>query len=63
MPLSVARALSASNPQLNALRYQLGHNFPATGAKAERLLGWRPRPIEDTIVDTAESLLAHGLAS
>ncbi|MEV4755863.1 hypothetical protein AB0J86_12225 [Micromonospora sp. NPDC049559] len=25
---------------------------------AERLLGWRARPIEETIVDTAESLLA-----
>ena len=63
LPLSDALALSASNPQLKALRYQLGHNFPATAAKAERVLGWRPRPIEDTIVDTAESLLAHGLVS
>jgi nucleoside-diphosphate-sugar epimerase len=63
MPLFVARALSAFNPQLRALRPQLGHNFPATGKKAERVLGWRPRPIEDTIAETAESILAHGSAS
>jgi dihydroflavonol-4-reductase len=61
LPLAAARALSLVNPQLKSLRTQLGHDFPATSAKAERLLGWRPRPIEDTIAETAESLLAHGL--
>jgi dihydroflavonol-4-reductase len=59
MPLFVARAMSVFNPALKSLRPQLGHDFPATGAKAERVLGWKPRPIEDTIVDTAESILAH----
>ncbi|MDQ7877677.1 aldehyde reductase [Microbacterium sp. QXD-8] len=59
MPLLLARALSIVNPALRSLRPQLGHHFPATSAKAENLLGWRPRPIEDSIVDTAQSLLAH----
>lgn len=62
-PDQIARLLSAVNPQLKALRYQLGHNFPATGAKAEQLLGWKPRPISDSIVDSAESILAHGIAA
>jgi hypothetical protein len=31
-------------------------------AKAQRMLGWRPRPREDAIVATAESLLQFGLA-
>lgn len=35
----------------------------ATSAKAERLLGWRTRPIEDTVAETAESLLAHGVGA
>ncbi|HEY0450428.1 aldehyde reductase [Actinophytocola sp.] len=34
-----------------------------TAEKAVRDLGWRQRPVRDSLVDTAESLLAHGLAS
>ncbi|XVV15669.1 SDR family oxidoreductase [Actinoplanes sp. CA-131856] len=58
MPLTVARGLAKVNPQMRALRLILGRDLDATSAKAERLLGWKPRPIEDTIVETAESLLA-----
>lgn len=32
-----------------------------SNAKARRLLGWRPRPVRETIVDTATSLEALGL--
>ncbi|GAA4176668.1 aldehyde reductase [Gryllotalpicola koreensis] len=63
LPLPVARLLSRFNPGLRALRPQLGKNFYATGAKAERELGWKPRPIEVTVAETADGLLAHGLAS
>jgi dihydroflavonol-4-reductase len=58
MPLPVARGLAKVNPQMRSLRAILGRNLDATSAKAERLLGWKPRPIEDTIAETAESLLA-----
>ncbi|SNY46823.1 SDR family oxidoreductase [Paractinoplanes atraurantiacus] len=57
MPLAVARGLAKVNPQMRALRLILGRNLDATSAKAERLLGWKPRPIEETIAETAESLL------
>jgi dihydroflavonol-4-reductase len=60
LPLLAARALAVVNPALKALRPQLGYDFDATSAKAERLLGWTPRPIEDSIVDTALSILEHG---
>lgn len=33
----------------------------STSEKAMRMLGWRPRPQEETIVDTARSLLRHGV--
>ncbi|WP_426512666.1 SDR family oxidoreductase [Dactylosporangium sp. McL0621] len=59
MPLVVARVLGLFNARLRALRPQLGRDFDASSAKAERLLGWVPRPIGDTIAETAESLLAH----
>ncbi|MFF5076172.1 SDR family oxidoreductase [Actinoplanes sp. NPDC000266] len=58
MPLAAARALARVNPRMRALKAILGRDLDATAAKAERLLGWKPRPIEDTITDTAESLLA-----
>jgi dihydroflavonol-4-reductase len=61
LPVAAARALGVFNAQLRALRPQLGRDFDASSAKAERLLGWVARPIEDTIADTAESLLGHRL--
>jgi len=39
----------------------LGKIRNATSAKAERLLGWKPRSREETIVATAESLLRFGI--
>ncbi|GAA2227331.1 aldehyde reductase [Promicromonospora sukumoe] len=59
LPLPVARLLSRFNPRMAAIRPQLGHDYDASGAKAQRLLGWAPRPLDDTIAETAESLLAH----
>ncbi len=39
----------------------LGKIRNATSAKAERVLGWKPRSREEAIVATAESLLAFGI--
>ena len=61
MPLLLARALSVVNPQMRALRPQLGQNLDSTSAKAEAVLGWQPRSVSDSIADTAESILAHTL--
>ena len=61
LPVPLARLLGRFNPQLGALGPQLGHDFGASSEKAQRLLGWRPRPVEDSIADTAESLLAKGV--
>ena len=33
----------------------------ASSAKAERVLGWKPRSREDAIVATAESLMHFGI--
>ena len=48
------RSVSLITPELSVFKN-------ATGEKAERLLGWRPRSAEDAIVATAESLLRLGL--
>lgn len=59
IPVWAARLLSLVNPAMKQLRPQLGKNLDATSAKAERMLGWHARPIQDTIEETAESILAH----
>jgi nucleoside-diphosphate-sugar epimerase len=61
LPVWLTRALGVVNPELRLLRHQLGRDLDATSAKAEQLLGWQARPIEDTIADTAESLLSHAI--
>jgi hypothetical protein len=46
-----------------ALRYvtpNIGRSNSFTSAKAQRLLGWAPRPVETTIVECAESLIEKG---
>ncbi len=40
---------------------ELGRRWNATGEKARRLLGWAPRPPEEAILATAESLVRLGL--
>ncbi|MER6678028.1 hypothetical protein [Streptomyces sp. NPDC000983] len=58
MPVWASRGLAVVNPDLCRLRRLLGKNLDATSEKARRLLGRQPRDIEDTITETAESLLA-----
>ncbi|MGH3638651.1 MAG: NAD-dependent epimerase/dehydratase family protein [Mycobacterium sp.] len=59
MAVFLARVLGAVNPQMRALRPQLGMNLDSTSVKAQEVLGWQPRPVGDTIADTVESILAH----
>lgn len=59
MPLLVAKVLSRFNPGLRSLRPQLGLDLDSTSAKAEQVLGWRPRSVADSVQDTAESILAN----
>ncbi len=59
LPLFVARFVAAVNPAMGALRGQLGHDFDSRGTEAERMLGWTPRSVADSVQDTAESIIAH----
>jgi dihydroflavonol-4-reductase len=62
-PDLVIRLLALRDPQLKVMAPQLGVVRRSTSAKAQRLLGWKPRPIEETIVDTAESLIRLGIVA
>ncbi|MBN7443414.1 SDR family oxidoreductase [Mycobacteroides abscessus] len=63
MPLFAAKVLARISPKMAPLRFQLGLNLDTTAAKAERVLGWKPRTVAESLVDTANSLREHGLAT
>lgn len=56
MPDLVVKVLARFDPQLAALRPRLSRRALVDGDKARRTLNWHPRPIEQTIVDTARTL-------
>lgn len=55
------RLMALFSPQAKATLPQLGVVRRSTSAKARNLLGWQPRPYEQTITDTAESLIRYGV--
>lgn len=60
IPDFVLRLMALINPEVRALTPTLGRRHDASAAKAHRLLGWKGRPAEETVVDCAESLIAFG---
>lgn len=61
LPDWLARLLALGVPQLRAVQPLIGRYCEASGDKARQRLGWTPRPNEEIIVATAESLLKLGL--
>ncbi len=61
LPNWLVRFVALFDPRMRQLLPLLGHIRNATSAKAERVLGWTPRPREDAIVATAESLVRFGI--
>jgi nucleoside-diphosphate-sugar epimerase len=58
LPDWIVRLAAIPVRELRAVVGELGNQRNATNAKARRLLGWAPRPIEESIIASAESLLA-----
>ena len=61
LPNWLVRVIAPFDPGIRNLLPMLGKIRHATSAKAERVLGWKPRPPEDAIVATAESLVKFGI--
>jgi nucleoside-diphosphate-sugar epimerase len=59
VPNFVVRAMSVFDSDLRSLTGELGQKSVCSDERARTRLGWSPRPSEETIVDTAESLLAR----
>ena len=61
VPDFVTRMAALFDPIVQGRRYELGKKRPVSSEKAKRVLGWSPRPITETVLDTARSLQAGGL--
>jgi nucleoside-diphosphate-sugar epimerase len=60
VPDLVLRLVSLFDKDLTAVTPSLGKKHDATSAKAQSMLGWKPRPLDDTVLDCARSLIATG---
>jgi dihydroflavonol-4-reductase len=62
VPDVVLHLAALFDKDLGAVVGGLGKKHDFTSAKAQTLLGWKPRPMEETVLDTARSLIAAGIA-
>jgi dihydroflavonol-4-reductase len=62
VPNFMVRAMARFDPGLRSVVGDLGKRTDYSTEKAHNLLGWSPRPIEQTIVDCANSLIRHDVA-
>lgn len=57
IPSFVVRGMAIFDPSVRSIVGQLGRKTNLSSEKAEARLGWSPRPIDETIVECAQSLL------
>ncbi|MFJ6988143.1 MULTISPECIES: NAD-dependent epimerase/dehydratase family protein [unclassified Streptomyces] len=61
VPDSVVRFMARyRDPSLREITPALGRRNRHSTEKARTVLGWRPRPAREAVLDCAESLIAHG---
>jgi dihydroflavonol-4-reductase len=56
VPNLLVRAMALFDPSVRSIVGQLGKRMETSSEKAKTLLGWSPRPSNDTILDCARSL-------
>ena len=63
MPGWMVSAASVFNPAVRSIRSELGKTRHADPSHTRERLGWQMRREEDTIVDTARSLVEKGVVA
>jgi nucleoside-diphosphate-sugar epimerase len=64
VPNFVVRGMALVDPGVRSVASELGHEARYSTANATRRVGgWKPRPVEESIVDCARSLLLHPAAA
>jgi dihydroflavonol-4-reductase len=62
VPDFVIRLAALFDKSLASVTPRLGERRTFSSAKAQKVLGWRPRPVEESVLDCARSLIAAGAA-
>jgi dihydroflavonol-4-reductase len=62
LPDFIVRLMAIFKPELREITISLGRKNQHTTRKAETLLGWKPRPGHETIIDCAKSLIEWKVA-
>lgn len=57
VPDLAVRAMAIFDPSIRSIVGQLGRRVEMSSEKARSQLGWSPRPVEETVVDCARSLV------
>ena len=60
IPNLLVRGMALFDPGIRSVVGGLGKRTELSSEKARDTLDWAPRPIEDTIAETGESLIRHG---
>ena len=61
VPNLVVRGMALFDGGIRSIVGTLGKRTDLSSERARTTLGWSPRPIEDTIAETGESLISHGV--
>lgn len=61
MPDLLLKTAALFSEQARFMAPRIGKKRLLSSAKAEKLLGWRPRPVQNTFIDAAESLIKEGV--
>lgn len=61
LPDWIVKVLAVFTPEVKQILPELGRRKNATSAKAQSVLGWKARPVDEALVATAQSLVDLGL--
>lgn len=61
LPALLLRIVAVFDPMVRQITGELGKTRATPAAHAREMLGWTPRPAEETILDTARSLIDQGV--
>jgi nucleoside-diphosphate-sugar epimerase len=61
VPNLMVKAMALFDPRIRSITGDLGKKVEMSSEKAKSLLGWSPRPAEETIIDCAQSLIRAGV--
>ena len=61
IPDTLVRLLAVFNPKIRIVVPELGWDYNVSTERIRTVLGWQPRPLTETIVDQAESMVQLGL--